>query len=369
MTVKTEKSPPTPASHVVNFHRDPLYANPPEAIYNLDRNECLEPLPQVIIDEVRNALTGDFISKYPSQTELRGALASFLQVEEANIILTPGSDAGIRSIMQAYIEAGDKMLMLDPTYGMYAPYAELFGGEAVKVSYNKDLSFDFDDLLNHIQPGVKVIALANPNQPINTLIEDDQIERLLERSSQVGALLVIDEAYYPFSGYTAMHLVASNPNLLVLRTFSKGFGMAGLRIGYAVGHPEVVGTMFKVRSAHDVNGAALLCAHEVLKHYGEVETHIAHILEGGSFLANAVSELGFEPILPIRTNFLLMKVAHIVDPKALACELLTHGYRIKGPFNHPSLNGMVRVTLGSQKLMSRFFHVLRKCVLNLQNNT
>lgn len=345
---------PEPSPPVRSFRRDPLYANPPEAVRNLDRNERLEPLPDVIVEAVRQALSSDLITQYPNQAEVRARLSAYLGVGEENLILTPGSDAAIRSAFHAYIVPGDKVLSLKPSYGMYGPYAELFGGKPVTVSYDKNLSYDFEEFLDCIVPGVKFIAVANPNQPIGTMIDRAGIKRILEKAAAVGSLVMIDEAYHPFSGMTVVDMVAEYPHLLVLRTFSKGLGMAGLRIGYAVGHPEVVGNMFKVRSAHDVNAVALLCADEVLKRPELIDRHVENIMAGGRILIRNMRRLGFEPIEPILTNFLLIRVGHVCKPEELSGALLASGYRIKGPFGHPSLEGMLRVTLGPPGLMEEF---------------
>jgi histidinol-phosphate aminotransferase len=248
---------------------------------------------------------------------------------------------------------------------MHPVYARMFGGEPVLVPFDADLRIDQGALLGAIQPGVKLVLLAEPNQPTGTVLGDATVRAALERAGDVGALVVIDEAYFPFSEKTILPWIDDYPQLVVTRTFSKAWGLAGLRIGFAAGHPDVVATMYKVRTAYDVNGAAVAAARVLLARPDVAAGYAAEVAAGRRRLEERVRALGLDP-LPGFTNFALVRVSETVDPARLAEELLERRFIIKGNFSSPGLAGCIRVTLGPPDLMDRFADVLAEVLDGLR---
>jgi len=170
-------------------------------------------------------------------------------------------------------------------------------------------------------------------------------------------LVVVDEAYYPFSGHTLLPWVAEHPNLVVTRTFSKAWGLAGVRVGLVAAHPEVIANLYKVRSAYDVNAVAAACTSVMLGHPEVAEDYAAAVAAGRELLVTRAQELGLEPV-PSLTNFQVLRVAQRRDPAELVAALLERGYIVKGPFGAPGLRDCIRVTLGPAALMEQFADVL-----------
>jgi histidinol-phosphate aminotransferase len=328
-----------------------------DGLVGLDRNERLSPLPDAVLAELRDAIGSDLLTRYPSTDELYDELAAFLDVPRERLLLTPGSDAGVRALHHGYVRTGDRTLMLSPSYAMYPIYGRMFGAEPVEIAFAGDLSLDTDALLDAVRPGLRAIFLANPNQPTGTRLPGEVLAELVVRAEAIGALTVIDEAYFPFSRSTVLPWVAEHANLVVLRTFSKAWGLAGLRAGVVCGPPDVVETLYKVRSAYDVNGAAVLALRTFLAHPEVAVDYVAQVDAGRELLRARLSRLGLEAPGD-DTNFQVFRVAPRADPGELAAALERRGFLVKGPFSVACLAGCLRATLGPPQLMERFADAL-----------
>jgi histidinol-phosphate aminotransferase len=348
-----EKRPPPPAPSLQELVRIPELGGYRGGV-PLDLNERVAPLPEWFLENVRRKVSSDLLATYPLQEPLLRELAAHVGVPRAMVLLTPGSDAGIKSLFQAYLRPDDRVVALDPSYGMFPIYAQMFGARIVRVPFEKGPKLDPARLLAAIEPGVRLAIIANPNQPTGTLLEDALLDALVEKTAAVGALLCLDEAYYPFTRTTGIPRIAANPHVLVLRTLSKAAGLAGLRIGFAVAHPEVIANLFKVRAVCDVSSFAIECAREVLAHDAElVDTYVAEVHAGEKVLADRARALGLEP-LPTHANFMLLRVAGRCPPARLVERLKARGFLVKGPFAASCIEDCIRVTLGPPAVMSAF---------------
>ena len=246
--------------------------------------------------------------------------------------------------------------MLDPSYAMFPVYA-VTTPEAVRVPFDDDLNVDRDSLLGSVSAGVRLVLIANPNQPTGTLLDVDVLYELIERAGEVGAIVAIDEAYYPFSDFTVLPLLDKYPHMVMLRTFSKASGLAGLRLGYVAGHPSVIENLFKVRAANDINSFAILCASLALSHPAVIEDYTVQVREGVKVLTENTKALGLTP-LPTRTNFMLVRVGQRCLPAELVDRLRGHGYMVKGPFSTRGMEDCIRMTIGPPDVMRDFAKVL-----------
>jgi histidinol-phosphate aminotransferase len=327
-------------------------------LIGLDRNERLAPLPEWFVTILRERLTSSLASIYPSPTALRVELAAALGLPRECVFITPGTDAALRAVHLAYVQPGDTVVRLEPTYAMVPVYAGLFGARDVAVGYDEELRLDSASLLAAIEPGVRLVVIANPNQPTGTLLADGLLEEVIARCEQAGALLVLDEAYHAFCGVTALPLVERTDNLLVLRTFSKAGGLAGLRVGFAAAAPGVIRALANVRSAGEVNALALEAARLLVAHPEVVGDYAVLTEQGRVALERRVRALGVEP-LPTRANFVLLRIGAPHDPAAIRDRLRGRGFIVRGPFNTAGLAGCLRVTLGPPALMESFADAFR----------
>jgi histidinol-phosphate aminotransferase len=170
------------------------------------------------------------LTVYPEYEATRAALAEYFQVPPDQFLLTNGTDEAIQVLVNTYVDDGDEVIILHPSYAMYRFYSEVAGAEIVLLDYRSgDLAFPVEELLAAVTPRTRAILISNPNNPTGTAIGAGPIVQILERAPHAAVL--IDEAYYEFFGVTGLRLIERYPNLFVSRTFSKAFGMAALRVG------------------------------------------------------------------------------------------------------------------------------------------
>lgn len=322
-------------------------------VVRLDRNERVGGHPAWFVDELRARLTSELASVYPSPRLLHEELAASLGLPEERLLVTPGTDAALRAVHLAFVRPGDPVVRLDPTYAMISVYARMFSADDVPVRWDASV----ESLLEAVRPGVRLVLLANPNQPTGTLVPGDAIAELRARCENVGALLVLDEAYFDFCGETGIGHVTEGENVVVLRTFSKGAGFAGLRIGFAAGGPETMRALYKVRSAGETNQVAIEAARLAVARPELVTDYAAAVAEGRTLLETRARELGLEP-LPGHANFVLLSLPDGVDPAALVEGLRERGYLVRGAFPYPVLERTIRMTLGPPETMAGFAQAL-----------
>jgi histidinol-phosphate aminotransferase len=296
------------------------------------------------------------LSGYPAYDGLYADLVERTGLPREQLLLTPGSDAAFRCVFQAFVAPGDTVAMIDPSYAMYAVYADLFAANAIKVPVGADLQPDAGALVEAVGQA-RVAFLANPNQPTGAMLGEDVLRAVLARASETGALVVVDEAYYPFSRSSLLEWAAREANLVVTRTFSKAAGLAGLRLGFVAGEAGVVGALAKVRSVFDVTSFTAHAARVVLAHPEVMDDYVEQVGQGRTLLAERARALGLEP-LDSPTNFVLIRVAARMEPARLIAALRERGWIVRGPFAAEALSDCIRVTLGPPELMQRFTDVL-----------
>ncbi len=224
---------------------------PPEKIIRLNGNENpFGPSPQVVKALGRFQHYNHYPD--PEQRRLRDALAGYLEVPPGQIVAGNGSDELIDLILRMFMGPGENIVIPTPTFGMYAFSAEVCGGGAVAVPRDDDFEIDVEGMLTAIGPKTKGVFFPSPNNPTGNVASESQIRAILD----TGVPVVVDETYYEFCGQTVLPLMPQYPNLIVLRTFSKWAGLAGLRIGLGVMPPDLAQTMMAMKPPYNVNLAA-----------------------------------------------------------------------------------------------------------------
>ena len=230
----------------------------------LDFNENTVGASPKVIEYLREHLSEAGLAIYPEYGEIKQELAEFFGVEPDDFILTNGTDEAIQVLVNTYIDDGGEVLLLRPSYAMYRFYSEVAGASIREIPYRaQKLAFPLEELLDAIRPSTRAILIANPNNPTGTGTSRAGIERILEKAT--NAAVLIDEAYYEFSGVTALPLLNDYPNLFVSRTFSKVYGMAAMRLGCLFSQSGNVEFLHKAQSPYSVNTLATLAAHAAIQ--------------------------------------------------------------------------------------------------------
>jgi histidinol-phosphate aminotransferase len=313
---------------------------PPEKVAKLDGNENpYGPSPKAL------AALADYrgyqLYPDPLQRRAREALARHLTLGEEHIVLGSGSDELIDLLLRAVLSPGDAVINCQPTFGMYAFSTELCGGRVLDVPRRPDFSLDVGGIGEASAQGAKIVFVCSPNNPTGNVLSREELEALLA----TGLLVVLDEAYVEFSGEEGFApLVPEHDNLVVLRTFSKWAGLAGLRAGYGVFPASLAAVLMKVKPPYNLNLAAEAAVLASLEDAGALMERVKALVRERQRLLEALEASTLLRPLPSRGNFLLCRVAG-VEARWLADRLARHGIFVRY-FDTPLLREYLRISVG-----------------------
>lgn len=318
----------------------------------LDMNEGFAPVPDSLIQQVLSEVDQNFLSSYPDYSEVIERLASHNNVCPENICISNGSCAAIKYIFDTYISEGDKVLLTDSTYAMYPVYSRMFGADIITINYRPDLSFPYDEYLNALTHGIRMAVIVNPNNPTGSVLCKDMLFNLIKRAEEYNILFVIDEAYFYFHPETAVEFLTHFNNLVLIRTFSKLFSLASLRMGYVIADSNIINGLIKVKPSFDVNGVAVLFIKSILDNPPLIEKFIKVINAGKKYLYDKL-ETKCIPYRKCATNFVLINCGDRIEivVKALSDKKIL----VSSGFRQNYLKGYMRVTVGPEGIMERFW--------------
>ena len=309
----------------------------------LDFNENTVGCSPRVIAALRDGLDAGRLSVYPEYGEAKQAVARFFHVEPADFLFTNGTDEAIQVFVNTYVDDNQEVLLLRPSYAMYRFYSEVAGARVREVAYPMPgMEFPLQEVLDAITAETRAVILANPNNPTGTGISLLAIERILRRASRAAVL--VDEAYYEFSGVTALSEIQRVPNLYVTRTFSKVFGMAAMRLGCLFSHPANIAYLHKAQSPYSVNSLAVEAARAAVEDTGYVESYVAEVLAARELLCLGLEKLGIGYV-PSSANFVLGQFGK----RAAAVTAALRGRAILVRDRSYEAAGCVRITVGTRE--------------------
>ena len=322
----------------------------------LDLNENPGGLPQNFINSVLSDITPQFVAQYPETLHFTEVLAKHLNTDIRHICLVNGSSEGIRYIIQAFTSENGRIVGVVPSYFMFQIYSEMYGRNFVKVPYKEDLSMDVNDIIDCLTEDTQLLVLLNPNNPMGNVYSNDEFETIMKVCREKEITVLIDEAYHYFYPKTFIKYALSERHILVTRTFSKLFSMAGCRLGYVVGHPEEVKMVQKFCTPHNTNAFAMKFAEEVLETPGVLDTLISSFNSGRKYLIDTLDENGYRH-KGEAGNFIFIEpktdAQKIVDRMKKEKKILIKAYPDVGEFGN-----CLRVSIGEQCYMKSFMDAL-----------
>jgi histidinol-phosphate aminotransferase len=287
-------------------------------------------------------LTSATISAYPEQETVRGKIARHFGIDSSELLLTNGTDEALSLVVSTFVEPRDTVLLVEPTYAMYRFYSERAGARILAPRYDAQMHFPWNDVLAALRTKPRVLFLPNPNSPIGTLLTRPDLQRLLKAAP--GTAIVVDEAYFEFSGVTVIPWINRYKNLIVTRTFSKTAGLAGLRLGCICARRELAHAMRKAQSPYPVNAAALAAAEAAIKDRAFIRRTVREVQIGKRELANNLVRMGIKSF-PSAGNFVLV---HFGDrAKKIVVALARKGILVRDRSSDFGGEGYVRITLGT----------------------
>jgi len=331
---------------------------PTTEVHKLDANENLVLDENWIRDLVREAVEKVDVRLYPPMYASKAveAIADFLGVSKRNVIVENGSDSIIDLVAKCFVGQG-RAVIVEPTFEMYRFYVEALGGVAEGFYMNEGFTIDVEELLKRAE-GAKVIFMASPNNPTGTQQPKEVVEAIAEG---FRGLLVVDEAYADFGDFSLWDLPLKYENVIVLRSFSKVAGLAGLRVGYAVVSEGVHDFISRLQSPYSVNSVAQEVVRLILDRWDEVMKAVEVVKAERDFLVRELaSTKGVRPY-DSKANFVLFKV-EAMGSEELVERLEAMGFYVRERNAKPLLENCIRVTVGPRRVNELFIEALRRAL-------
>jgi histidinol-phosphate aminotransferase len=320
----------------------------------LDFNENTAGCSRGVLQKLRE-LDGDSLARYPVREPGERVVATALGVSQEELLLTNGTDEAIHLICETYLEPGDEALIVVPTFAMYEIYAAATGARVVSIPVGQDFAFPTADVLAAITNRTRFIAVANPNNPTGAFAPIKDLVRIAKAAPD--AALLIDEAYFEFCGETIALQWRELPNLFVSRTFSKAYGMAGLRIGVLMGNKQQMKVLRRASSPYNLNSVALACLPEALADKEFVRGYVDQALDGRRQLESELEMWGVR-FWPSRANFVLMYFGE--HCKEFISAMRSRGILVRDRSSDPGCQDCVRITVGTREHNQRLLTSLRE---------
>lgn len=328
----------------------------------LDFNENTAGCSPRVMAKLRS-MNPEQLAKYPEREPVEATAADFLNVKPAELLLTNGVDEAIHLLCETYLEPGEEALVVVPTYSMYRIYVMAAGAQLVNVPLGKDFQFSAENVINHITTRTRLIAIANPNNPTGTVADADQLLQIARSAPQ--AALLVDEAYYEFYGKTMLGSWNECPNTFVTRTFSKAYGLAGLRLGALMGDEEQMRAVRRVSSPYNVNAVALACLPAAIADQAYIGQYVEEVLETRAALENALRANGIH-FWPSQANFVLARVGSLKEEAARFVEQMRRrGILVRDRSSDHGCEGCVRITCGPREHAGRLLQALSEVCKDL----
>lgn len=273
----------------------------------LNANESPFNLPDEIIKIYNEELKHINFNRYPDMNSdaLKSALANAYGLKKENIACGVGSDEILQCVFNAVCSKGDKVVVMNPSFSMYSEYATIYGATPIKANANDDFSFNLDNMLNAIKENnPRMVILCSPNNPTGIILTRDEVETIIKSTD---ALVILDEAYVEFAGEGLVDLIKKYDNLMILRTFSKLYAAASIRLGYAMSVKDNIDLIDTVRSPYNINTLTQIMAKTIIEHKDLYKERIEYFKEERNRLYNILKNLNIE-VYPGNANFLWMRL-------------------------------------------------------------
>lgn len=328
-----------------------------EAEVKLNQNENPYDFPDDLKEETFRRFRRRQWSRYPDfvPDSLRQRLAEFAGWEKDGVIVGNGSNELLQASLMVLIKSRTQVAIPFPTFTVYRLISNVLGAGVVDIPLNPDMSYDVDGLISKSEEaGAGVLIVNTPNNPTGSVLRAEGLRKILER---FRGHVLLDEAYYEFWGHTAIGFLKDYPRLIITRTFSKAMGMAGLRVGYLLAHPDLAAQISKAKLPYNVNQFSLTAAEVALENIPRFRAAIEAVLKERGRLGEELGGLPGVKVYPTEANFFLVELP--VAPRAVFDDLYGQGILIRDVSSYPTLSKCVRVSVGTPDENNRLLSALR----------
>ena len=322
----------------------------------LDMNESTTGCSPRVLAKL-NSMDSRTLALYPRRESGEKLVAESLGIAPEQLLLTNGADEAIDLLCRAYLEPGNEIVVVVPTFAMYEVFAQTESAKVVRVPTGPEFSFPTQRVLDALNANTRVVVICNPNNPTGVAVPRSSILQVIQAAPDAAVLL--DEAYFDFCGETMMDQIGKLPNLFIARTFSKAYGLAGLRLGAIAGDQEQMSVLRRMASPFNVNAFAMECLAEALADRQWVADYVAQVQASREWLHRELEQLNFK-CWPSQANFILCRIG--AEKKAILEVLRGRGIALR---DRPDCEGCVRITIGTQKEMERVIAELKQALSQL----
>jgi histidinol-phosphate aminotransferase len=317
---------------------------PVDCKIKLNQNESPFDLPSEFKQKITDKLMNSKWNIYPDfiPDDIYEKIAAFYGYKKENLLIGNGSNEMILTILASTIETSKKIIISIPTFTVYGLISSNLNANLRLIKLNSDFSFNITEILKECKEEGSVTIICSPNNPTGTFIKKADIEKIAAES---GGLVIVDEAYIHFGGESVLDLIRIYPNLVVLRTFSKAFGLAGLRIGMMFSDAGLIGELAKVKLPYNLNIFTIAVLDEIFNTPGYIDDNIKKIIDERTFLERELSKIKKIKIIPSNANFFLVKFE---DSRLVFDELVKSGILVRDFSRYPMLENHLRISVGNR---------------------
>ena len=344
---------------LIDIERTPNLEGTRFGKYRLDKNEWIGDYPKIVTGIVRDALNSEVFCAYPETNRLYEELAYFHNKPANYFHVTAGIDGAIKNCFEVFTRAGDEVVTISPTYAMVDVYSSLFRVKQIQIKFAPDLSIDVERLIDIISSQTKLVIIANPNSPTGTVMSQKELSIICQQCNDLNVPVLIDEAYYGFSKVTMEPFLQKFRNLMIARTFSKAFGLAGFRVGYLVSNPGLISVLKKFKPMYEISNPSVIAATAMLKNFSYVESYCADVIQSKCWLINNLQAKSV-PTVATDTNFIHIDFGDNKD--LILSQLAASNFLLQGGLRLEPYKTYSRVSIGTISVMRKFLSSIKELI-------
>ncbi len=322
----------------------------------LDKNERYENHNIEFFNKLKKQISSDLISAYPEFSKVYRLLSKNLKVNKNNILLTAGSDQALKNTFELYYKKNKKVITIDPTFAMVDIYCKIFKTKQIKISHNKNLKINTSELINSINNKVCLIIIANPNSPTGSFINQNELDLILKKALKYNVKVLIDEAYYEFAKYNCSKKIKKYNNLIIIRTFSKIFGLAGLRCGYVLSNKTIIKEFSAIKPMYEINSVAVKALELLLPKKKILNSYLRLMREGEKFAIKFCKDNNYQ-FIKCYANF--FHISFDYDPNKIQNHLIKKKVLVKGGPGIKVFKNYLRISFAEKRTLSKILNIIK----------
>lgn len=348
--------------HLRNIKRVDNYSDRSKFKLNLDRNENIVGLPKSYTNKLAKYIFKKKLNHYPNLKSSYLILANFLKIHPDNLLFTEGVSGAIKNIMDSLdIKKNSEIIYPDPSFALYKIYSKIYNVKSRTYGYDESLKLEYDKIFQLVNKNTLIVFLPTPNIPIEGDIDLKKIKLFIKKLSKKNIILALDEVYYPFGKQTYLSLIKKYNNLVVMRSFSKAYGLAGARIGYMVSSKDNIKIFNTVKGGYETNILSASTAEFIIKNNHIVKDYVKSVKLGFKYFKKELSKMNLTSYGGVNGNFTLIQFDRKNIAKKVYKKLIQNKISVRCGFDKIFENSIL-VTLGPLKEMKLFIKILKKVI-------